>query len=389
MPESLYNILGVNKNADKNELKKSYRKLALKHHPDRGGNKDIFQKITDAYEILNDDNKRKIYDMHGIEAVRQGMGGPNDANDVFSSFFGNSNFMNMNMNNNQNNQKKEALVDEIIITMEQVYTGCTINKQYNINCKCNKCNGTGSKTGKCTTCNKCKGSGVQTTVRRMGPMIQQMQTMCSSCKGKGEIINDKDRCKYCNGKKAVLTKKNIEIKINPGVQEDEKIIFENKGHYKSDKSISDLVIIVKIKEHEKYKRINKSDIMVYHNISLIDLLTYSTQKIKHLNNKDIYFSSSSLIDPEKSYKLVNYGLQFNNGNTGDLYIKFKIDFPNNLNTNNNYKNTLKEILNQDYSNYNIKEENIKLLIEDFDEDIQDDDNDEDVMDGNGVQCQQQ
>ncbi len=129
--------------------------------------------------------------------------------------------------------------------------------------------------------------------------------------------------------------------------------------------------------------------MVYHNISLIDLLTYSTQKIKHLNNKDIYFSSSSLIDPEKSYKLVNYGLQFNNGNTGDLYIKFKIDFPNNLNTNNNYKNTLKEILNQDYSNYNIKEENIKLLIEDFDEDIQDDDNDEDVMDGNGVQCQQQ
>jgi len=296
----------------------------------------------------------------------------------------------MNNMNNMNNQRKEALVDEIIITMEQVYTGCIINKQYNINCKCNKCNGTGSKTGKCTTCNKCKGSGIQITVRRMGPMIQQMQTACTSCNGKGEIMNDKDKCLNCNGKKAVLTKKNIEIKINPGVEEDEKIIFENKGHYKNDKSISDLVIIVKIKEHEKYKRINKSDILVNHNISLIDLLTYSTQKIKHLNNKDIYFSSSSLIDPEKSYKLVNYGLRFNNGNTGDLYIKFKIDFPNNLNTKNNYKNILKEILNQDYSNYNIKEENIKLLVENFDGDIQDEENDdEDDMSGNGVQCQQQ
>jgi len=197
MTKSLYEILNVDKNADNETLKKSYRKMALKHHPDRGGDTKIFQGITEAYEILSNTKKRSLYDMHGLEAATQGQE-PTNAQDIFSSFFGNNGppgfFGNMG-GQHQQQQQKEAVVDQIEITMEQVYTGCTINKKYNILCKCNTCNGTGSKTKKSIQCVRCKGTGVQTILNRMGNMIQHMQTSCSICKGLGEVINDRDKCK--------------------------------------------------------------------------------------------------------------------------------------------------------------------------------------------------
>jgi len=200
--------------------------------------------------------------------------------------------------------------------------------------------------------------------------------------------------KTCNGKRRSHINKNIEIKINPGVEDEEKIIFENQGHYKNEKSIADLVIIVKIKEHDIFKRVNKKDLITNHTINLIDILTCSTQKITFLNNKDIFFNSSSLVNPESTYKIINQGLPTSNGQIGDLYIKIIVKYPTNLNTINNYKNILKNILNQNIISYDVPEENIKLLlenVENIDEKYTSDDDDADnnTQDEGGVQCQQQ
>ncbi|KAJ1476195.1 DnaJ domain-containing protein, partial [Baffinella frigidus] len=170
--------LGISKEASPGEIKKAFRKLAVQHHPDKGGDEDEFKAISMAYEILSDEQKRKIYDEGGLEALEGGGGGGGgEAGDIFSAFFGGRG----GRGRRSGPRKGEDLVHPISMTLEHLYNGKTSKLALSRNVICETCKGSGSKTpGANTTCGGCQGQGIKLVSRQIAPgMIQQMQTPCT------------------------------------------------------------------------------------------------------------------------------------------------------------------------------------------------------------------
>tara|TARA_Y100000996_G_scaffold384460_1_gene341170 strand:- start:2054 stop:3259 length:1206 start_codon:yes stop_codon:yes gene_type:complete len=364
----LYKILDINKNASDDEVKKAYRKMAMKHHPDKGGSDEKFKEISEAYEILSNSEKRNLYDKFGMDAVKNtGRNGnmPGNAYDIFNSFFGNDPF---NGNNNgfgdmfghRPQQQKEQIIAQINVSLEQIYKGCKLVNSIQIDVKCSKCSGTGSKSGKDTQCKECDGSGTKVHIAQMGPMIQKMMAQCNHCNGSGTTIKKSDICNSCKGSKFVKKVKELNIDLKPGTENDDQIYIENQG-YKNGVEC-DIILIIKIDEHPIYKRINKNDILIEHRINLLESLTGGTYKLKHLKGNNIYFKSNNIINPNKTYCLVNQGLQMENGSYGDLLIKFIIEYPDTLITGED-SIKLNNILNQSTKQYEIDSNKILYINE--------------------------
>merc|ERR1719463_529505 len=164
-----YKLLEGEKNASESEIKKAYRKLAVKHHPDKGGDPEKFKEITRAYEVLSDSDKRSKYDRFGEEGLEDG-GGGGDPTDIFDAFFGGGGRRG---GGKKQRQKTKDVVQPLKVTLEQLYGGATkkmaITRQV-----IDKAKGV-------QNCSECDGRGVKVQVVRMGPMIQQMQSTCSDC----------------------------------------------------------------------------------------------------------------------------------------------------------------------------------------------------------------
>ena len=200
--KDLYKTLGVSKDADEATIKKSYRKLALKYHPDRNKvdkeeAEKKFKEISKAYEVLSDSNKRKTYDTFGLDAVNNGGVGGENPFDLFGNIFSQSNgFENMfNMGSNSRSSRKKTrasanTVKSIDITLEDVYCKRKFNINFDKTIKCRKCNGTGAKDPSCIKiCKNCDGSGITISIKTFGPgMISQTQTTCNVCNGIGKKI---------------------------------------------------------------------------------------------------------------------------------------------------------------------------------------------------------
>ena len=197
-----YEILGVSKDADQATIKKAYRKLALQHHPDKGGDSEKFKQISKAFEVLNDQEKRSMYDKFGEDGLEGGGAG---AHDIFNMFFGGGG------RQQEQKQKTKNKVCNIQVPLEDFYKGRDINFEVNRKRECKACSGSGLKQGaKKQKCKDCNGKGMKVKVVQIGPgMIQQMQSKCSTCYGEGYIINNSDKCKVCKGNKIVDEKKNL------------------------------------------------------------------------------------------------------------------------------------------------------------------------------------
>ena len=150
-----YDLLGVEKNATFDQIKKAYRKLALKAHPDKGGDAEKFKEISMAYEVLSDKDKREIYDQHGEDGLKEG--GGMRGGDIFSQMFGGG------MGMRQQGPKKGKSVEHAIkVTLEEIYKGKTTKIAVNRDRICKTCNGKGGKNGANSTCQGCKGRGMRT-----------------------------------------------------------------------------------------------------------------------------------------------------------------------------------------------------------------------------------
>ena len=270
-----YEVLGVNKNATDDELKKAYRKLAKKYHPDANpdNKKEAeakFKEVNEAYENLSDPQKRQMYDQFGHNGP-QGFGGNGgyysggfdgfnmgdfgDFGDIFSSFFGGG-FGNTGRSSRTKSgpTKGASLRYDIEITFEEAFLGAEKEINFSREEECNTCHGTGAKPGtKVDTCSMCHGSGqitqVQTTI------LGQMQTTrtCPNCHGEGKVI--KETCETCRGKGKVKKATKIKVKIPAGIDDNQTVILRGEGAAGSKGGEKgDLFITVHIKNHHLYTR---------------------------------------------------------------------------------------------------------------------------------------
>ena len=275
-----YEILGVNKNATDDELKKAYRKLAKKYHPDanpddKAGAEAKFKEVNEAYENLSDPQKRRMYDQFGTTDPQGfgGAGGPfggqggyysysssdfgdfGDLGDIFSSFFGGGFGGRNSSTRRQSGPRKGADLNlGLEITFEQAFLGVEKEVMITRNDTCHTCHGTGAKPGTSkTTCTICNGTGQVTQVQNT--ILGQMQTRrtCSACHGTGEII--KEPCETCHGKGTVRKQPKIKVKIPAGIDDNQTVVLRGEGEPgEKGGPKGDLYITVRIKRHSIYTR---------------------------------------------------------------------------------------------------------------------------------------
>lgn len=300
-----YDILGVSKNASQDDLKKAYKKAAIKNHPDKGGDPEKFKELAQAYEVLSDPEKREIYDQYGEDALKEGMGGGaggHDPFDIFQSFFGGSPFGGSSRGGRRQ-RRGQDVVHPMKVSLEDLYLGTTKKLSLTRNGICSKCKGKGSKSGDSMTCPGCQGSGMKVTIRQLGPsMMQQMQHPCNECKGTGETINEKDRCSACKGEKVVPEKKVLEVVVEMGMQNGQKITFPGAADEAPDTITGDVIFVIQQKEHPKFKR-KGDDLFVEHNLSLTEALCGFQFVLTHLDGRQLLIKSNpgELVKPGESY----------------------------------------------------------------------------------------
>lgn len=229
----LYDRLGVSKDADTSEIKKAFKKLAMTHHPDKGGDPEEFKKIQHAHEVLTDENKRKMYDMTGSETGEppQGMpfpggaGMPFDMGDLFGGLFGGMGPMGGMGRTGPGVRVKRPQgppkTIEIPLTLKDFYLGKTLQVKFERNKFCDACKGEGATSFQ--SCGTCKGQGVVRQVMMMGPIHMVNEGPCRDCMGAGKKASG--NCYVCSGRKTRSQEKTIDVKIEPGMKPGEVLVF--------------------------------------------------------------------------------------------------------------------------------------------------------------------
>lgn len=321
-----YDILGVKKTATETEIKKAHRKLALTHHPDKGGNPEKFKEINEAYDVLRDSEKRKIYDEYGEEAVKEGMtnggGGMSDIFDLFSGA----------RRGRRQEVKGQDVIHKISTKLEEMYKGSTRKLALQRRVLCPTCGGCGTKSGKKYECDVCHGSGIEMKTRMLGPgMIQQMQSRCSTCGGTGKSAPDSDVCRQCSGDGLIKERKEFEVMIERGMKDGQKITFQGDAGY-SDPDVppGDVIFIVDAKEHPVFKRVH-CDLVYQTKVSLTQALCGGVVTIEQLDGRvlKIIPEPESVIQPDSWHCIQEEGMPIHGrpSTHGNLYVHFDVEFP--------------------------------------------------------------
>ena len=400
MSKDLYDILELSKEASDNDIKKQYKKLAMKYHPDKGGSADKFKEITDAYTILSDEDKKNKYDKYGSADLENmpppgdifgsmfGMGGiPINVQDLgeMGGMGGMGSMFNMFGQNKPSNTHKIINVE---ITLDDIYTGTKKNVDVEISTKCRKCKANGYLNDGKEICSKCNGNKIIMKTQEIAPrVIQQMQIACTECNQLGYTIKEDCKCPKCNGTGLKTKKEQYNLNIKKGSYDGKEIILKEKGDYNKEFNLrGDLIIKLRIVSHERFL-LRDNNLYLEENISLGKSLCGGYLKLNYLNDEELIIDVDKIIKPNYLMKINGKGLpKLNEDNLiyGDLIIKFNIEFPDNIN--NNKVKLLKSI-------FDIKDENIDTdsdinNIEYYEhKNIEDDINDEQYQEN--IQCAQQ
>ncbi|KAF9925908.1 Type I HSP40 co-chaperone [Linnemannia zychae] len=326
----LYQALEVDPNCSDSELKKAYRKLALKHHPDKtgGATSEKFQEISHAYDILSDPSRRQLYDQYGeagLSGDGAGMGGLSPE-DLFSHFFGGGGGRG---GRPSGPRRGKDVTHGLKVSLEDLYKGKTTKLALQKNVICEKCEGKGGKEGAVKTCPTCNGQGVKVTLRQMGPMMQQIQQPCNECHGEGEIIDPKNKCMTCNGKKVVQMRKVLEVHIDRGMKHGRKIVFAGEGDQAPGTIPGDVVIVLDQREHDRFRR-SDNDLYFQAKIDLITALAGGKLQVQHLDDRYLVVEilPGEVIKPGELKAVMGQGMPTERTHDfGNLYIQFEIEFP--------------------------------------------------------------
>jgi len=362
-----YTILELNNDASIDDIKKSYKKLAIKWHPDKNpDNRELaeekFKEITEAYGILSDEEKKQKYDQFGIcdgEAPNFEGGFP-DIAEMFEGAgfpFGN---MFGNMFGERTQQKQKPIQEvKIGLTFNELFRGCDKKIEIDINSMCVECTGTGSIDKIKPKCDKCKGKGAFMVIRPIGPgMVQQQAIPCDKCQQTGYCINPSKICGKCSGKGVYRDKLTKDINIRKNFDYQTKMCMRGMGSFDTEtESKADIFIKFKIinESDSMYEIVNNYDILLKYKISIYDALTGNDIFIDHIDNGKYYFKNDSVIQDGDTRYAKNLGLPYSENNIdgrGKLIFKFEYEYPTTLLDNETFKIFIK---NKDRKKFNKEE----------------------------------
>ncbi|KAG7195960.1 uncharacterized protein KQ657_002347 [Scheffersomyces spartinae] len=362
-----YEILEVETSATTAEIKKSYRKLALRYHPDKVNEEGRdeaeakFKELTNAYEVLIDETKRHNYDLYGnAEGPNGDNGGGYGGYDDFyggggANGFGPEDFYRFfnGMGGDEygyasSSPPKPAVprtddaTIEVDVTLEDLFKGKVIKTTITRDILCTLCDGVGYKKNAINKqCPDCDGKGVEIKIKRYGPgIIRQESVNCTKCEGRGKIYRSKDKCKKCLGSRVQEETKIYEFEIKKGAHSGESIVLEGASDQAPGKQSGDIRLTYNCKPHDSFQR-KGDDLYMKYKITLVELLSgFSKIVAKHLDGRALKITTpkGKVLRPGDFIKLKNEGMPskkksaswFSSSSSqkrGDLYIELEIEFP--------------------------------------------------------------
>lgn len=341
-----YEVLGLEKSASDDEIKKAYRKLAKKYHPDLNpGDKEAeakFKEVGEAYEVLSDSEKRSRYDQFGFAGVDPnygagdggfggfggGFGGFDvDLGSIFNDFFGGGASTSSRRNGPRKGENVRAAVT---LTFEEAAFGCEKEVSASRIENCAKCSGTGSADGsEPITCSNCGGSGVVRTVRQTAFGAMQQQTSCPKCGGTGKTV--KDPCPTCRGKGKVRKNKKITVKVPAGVDNGQAVRVSGEGSVGTQGgSNGDLLVEVNVLPHAIFQR-EGSDVICEMPITFVQAALGGDLEVPTLDGK-VRYNIPEGTQTGTTFRLRNKGIPVvgYSGRRGDQYVTVVVETPKNL-----------------------------------------------------------
>ncbi|CCK98879.1 TPA: molecular chaperone DnaJ [Clostridioides difficile] len=367
-----YEVLGISKGAEAQEIKKAYRKLAMKYHPDRNpGDKEAeekFKEINEAYEVLSDDTKRKTYDQFGHDGLNgqggfggQGFGGFEDMfGDIFGDMFGGS--FGGGRTRRRGPQRGADIRQSVTISFEEAAFGKKMSIKVNRSEECEECNGTGAKPGTSKkTCSTCNGTGQVRTVQRTPFGNIASSRPCSTCNGTGEVIESP--CSKCHGTGNTRKVKTIEVDIPAGIDDGQMIKLSGQGEVgEKGAPRGDLYIVVNVKSHPLFTR-DGNDIYFEMPITFVQATLGDEIEVPTLDGK-VKYSVPEGTQTGTVFRLKEKGIPRIRGNSrGDQYVKVVVEIPKKLND--KQKELLREFAKECGSNVHEKKKTFGQKIEDM------------------------
>ena len=336
-----YDVLGVNKSSSPEQIKAAYRKLALKHHPDKNpGDKtseDKFKEASEAYHILSDQERKQNYDNFGHSAFENGGGkggfggfggfSGGDFSDIFEDFFGDFGGSGRTRGRKNNNNRGSDLRYDLSISLEEAYSGKKQDIKFSTTEKCNTCKGNGSKPGHSPgQCSMCGGNG---RVRSNQGFFTVQQT-CPQCTGAGEEITHP--CNDCSGQGNKQTSKKLSVTIPKGVDDGTRIRLAGKGEAGSRGGASgDLYLFINVNSHELFKR-SEENLFFEFPVSIADAALGTTIEIPTIDGGKAKIKIPDGTQSGKQFRLRGKGMPYIRGSgNGDLYVQINTEVPISLN----------------------------------------------------------
>ena len=353
MPEQkrdYYEVLGVSKGASDDEIKKAYRKLAKKYHPDMNpGDKAAeakFKEVNEAYSILSDSDKRARYDQFGHAGVdpNYGAGGPGggfggfdmgdiDLGDIFGSFFGGGfgGFGGSSSARRNGPQKGESLRASLTISFEEAAFGC--EKEINLTRteQCESCHGSGAEPGTTAeTCPDCRGTGVVRVQQRTGGFAFSSTAPCTRCRGTGKIIHTP--CKACGGNGSVKKTKRVTVSIPAGIDEGQAVSLRGQGNAgKNGGPAGDLIVGIHIRPHPQFQR-DGTTVLYEQPVTFYQVVMGAELEIPTIDGK-VKYNLPAGTQTGTTFRLRGKGIpELRGRGRGDQYVTIRIQVPTSLNS---------------------------------------------------------
>ncbi len=331
-----YEVLGVSKTASADEIKRAYRQLAKKYHPDinkEPGAEEKFKEINEAYDVLGDETKRQNYDTYGFNDPSQGFGGAGGFSggfggfeDIINQFFGGGA---RSGRQSGGRSRGDDLEKVMTITFEEAVFGTKKTISVTADETCTTCGGTGAfSKNDIHTCDRCKGQGTVYVDRQSFFGVQRMQSVCPTCGGRGQSITKK--CEACNGKGRIRKNKNVEVTIPEGIDDGMQLRMSGYGAAgEGGGEPGDLYIRFKVTPHKQFIR-EGNDIILNIPISFTQAALGDTIEVPTIKDS-VSFKIPAGTQTGTKFRLRGMGVkQLRSNSRGDQYVIVKVETPTNL-----------------------------------------------------------